>query len=172
MNCAESELAARCTAAFDVALPVRPERTGDEAFLIDLAMMTNPLAGLLPEPLLRDQGALHVGAMRNAAPEAMRRMIEHQGQAAGFAAITWNCGGSHLIDIAVHPAVGRRGIATSVLAAWLAIVDREDLVASLTVLENNPARALYERLGFAARGDAGMGAALNMERRPHGKAGQ
>ncbi|RDJ98430.1 GNAT family N-acetyltransferase [Paraburkholderia lacunae] len=54
----------------------------------------------------------------------------------------------HLHQIQVLPSHQGKGIGENVLRAVLAAAKREGVPVSLTVLHGNPARRLYERLGF------------------------
>lgn len=60
----------------------------------------------------------------------------------------------HIIDIAVHPAAQRQGLATALLGALIAHASAQELYCvTLEVRASNaPAIALYERLGLAQVG--------------------
>ena len=58
-----------------------------------------------------------------------------------------------LEDIEVEPGHQGRGIGTRVLRGVLAEADRAHLPVRLRVLHTNPARRLYERLGFTIEGE-------------------
>lgn len=63
--------------------------------------------------------------------------------------------GDHLyLDyLAVHPQYQKRGIGTQVMEGLMAEARRRRLPLRLSVLNVNPARRLYERLGFEASGE-------------------
>jgi ribosomal protein S18 acetylase RimI-like enzyme len=69
-----------------------------------------------------------------------------------------------VVDIAVVPEYRGRGLGTRLLRELLEEGDRERKKVSIHVEIFNPARALYERLGFAQAGDRGV--YLLMERAP------
>lgn len=66
----------------------------------------------------------------------------------------------HLHQIQILPAYQRRGIGEVVLMAVLAAAEREGVPVSLTVLHRNPARRLYERLGFKLTTETSIDAAM------------
>ena len=73
---------------------------------------------------------------------------------AGYAAFRHAAGEAELLRLAVLPAERHRGIAQALVAAGLARLEREGVqVCFLEVrVDNLPAVALYERLGFARIG--------------------
>jgi ribosomal protein S18 acetylase RimI-like enzyme len=76
--------------------------------------------------------------------------------------LSWCADGTtHVVDIAVHPRHQGRGIGT---AALRAVLDEAGGPARLTVRRDNPARRLYERLGFVVVADNELD--LTMEARP------
>lgn len=76
------------------------------------------------------------------------------GDARCFALGSVVAGEAELLTIATHPDHQRQGHALAVMRAWMAeAVARGAEVAFLEVAEDNtPARALYERCGFAEAG--------------------
>ena len=56
-------------------------------------------------------------------------------------------------QIQILPAYQRRGLGTAIITALLAGARRDGLPVALQVLKVNPARGLYERLGFAVTGE-------------------
>ena len=58
-----------------------------------------------------------------------------------------------LIQIQVLPAYQRKGIATHLIKDVLTAADQSSVGVKLSVLKTNPARALYERLGFCVTGE-------------------
>jgi len=57
----------------------------------------------------------------------------------------------HIIDVALLPAQRGRGIGSILLRNFLAEADAAGLAVTLHVQTQNPARRLYERLGFRRR---------------------
>ena len=74
----------------------------------------------------------------------------------------------HIVDIALLPEFRSRGIGTDLIAALFEESDASGLPVSIFVEVNNPARTLYDRLGFTPVGESGI--YLELERRPTGAA--
>ncbi|MCA8241882.1 GNAT family N-acetyltransferase [Burkholderia sp. AU32262] len=68
--------------------------------------------------------------------------------AIGLLKVTRAAGEWHVHQIQILPACQGRGIGAAVLNALLTDAARERVSVSLSVLHGNPARRLYERLGF------------------------
>lgn len=68
--------------------------------------------------------------------------------AIGLLKVTLAAGDWHVHQIQILPACQGRGIGAAVLNALLTDAARERVSVSLSVLHGNPARRLYERLGF------------------------
>jgi RimJ/RimL family protein N-acetyltransferase len=68
-----------------------------------------------------------------------------------------------VVDIGLLPEFRGRGIATVLFGQLFEEADRDGLMVSIHVERNNPARRLYERLGFIAR-EVGNEVYLLMER--------
>ena len=62
--------------------------------------------------------------------------------------------GWHLNNIEIHPDWQRRGIGKRLVGDLIARARAEGLPVALQVLKVNPARRLYERLGFAVTGES------------------
>jgi ribosomal protein S18 acetylase RimI-like enzyme len=131
-------------------LRVRPEAETDEPFLRELSLATFHLRDVLPPPLLAQQIDFRVAAFRSGFPGAMRRIALESDGPVGRIIIDWRhgAGASHCADVAVRPSDGGRGLGTALLRAWTEVAARHGLVCTLNVEPNNPARALYVRLGF------------------------
>jgi GNAT superfamily N-acetyltransferase len=130
-------------------LAVRPEGTADAPFLRTLFLEANPLAGLLPPVLLEQQADIRLASFRDNYPRAMRRIFEVDSSPIGRIIVDWTAPeGSLCADLAVRPEYRRRGVASAALDAWKTVADVRGLACALTVLQDNPARRLYARLGF------------------------
>ncbi len=70
------------------------------------------------------------------------------GRDVGAVAIEWRNDEVFLADIEILPAWRRQGLGTGIIGAVLEEARRRRLPATLQVLKGNPARRLYERLGF------------------------
>jgi [ribosomal protein S18]-alanine N-acetyltransferase len=83
------------------------------------------------------------------------RVIERDGDIAGFAVLSSVLDEVHLLNIAVAPALQRRGLAWAVIRELIA--DYRQRSMEFLYLEvrasNSAARALYERLGFQVTGE-------------------
>ena len=71
-----------------------------------------------------------------------------------------------LMDIALLPAFRGHGIGERVLRDLCTEADRDGKVLSMHMESNNPARRLYERLGFRVVHQAEPGVYLRLERQP------
>jgi ribosomal protein S18 acetylase RimI-like enzyme len=71
----------------------------------------------------------------------------------GAMAVEWRDEEVFLADIEILPEWRRRGIGTAIVGAVLAEATRRGLPAVLQVLKGNPARLLYDRLGFRVVGE-------------------
>ena len=58
-----------------------------------------------------------------------------------------------LIQIQLVPELQGQGLGADLLAKIIAEADNANVTVALSVLKTNPARALYERLGFAVVGE-------------------
>ena len=83
------------------------------------------------------------------------RVIERDGMIAGFAVLSSGLDEVHLLNIAVAPAMQRRGLAWAAMREL--IVDYRQRSMGFIYLEvrasNTGARVLYERLGFQVTGE-------------------
>ncbi|KGB91826.1 MULTISPECIES: GNAT family N-acetyltransferase [Burkholderia] len=68
--------------------------------------------------------------------------------AIGLLKVTHAVGEWHVHQIQIHPARQRQGIGEAVLHALLTDAAHARVPVALSVLHGNPARRLYERLGF------------------------
>lgn len=75
-----------------------------------------------------------------------------------------------IVDIELLPAFRGRGVGTALLEQALAEADVRGVPTSICVERQNPARALYERLGFRLVGDDG-GVYLLLVRAPARRSG-
>ena len=110
------------------------------------------MAQILPEPLLQMQARSRQLTHDAEAPQAMRRIAMRGDQAVGRIVIDWNRanGVSYCVDVAVSPNARSNGIGKNMLMAWLIVADAHDLQCTLEVAASNPARQIYERMGFVA----------------------
>jgi ribosomal protein S18 acetylase RimI-like enzyme len=139
-----SALTGHCPAA-----TVRPEQPGDQAFLRQLFVACSPLSGILPDQMVQQQAALQAASYRTTFPAAMAVIAEVDMLPAGRLLIAWDQNGcSACVDIAVLPQRQSAGLGGSMLRAWIEVADSLGQPCTLEVQPDNPARALYHRLGF------------------------
>lgn len=77
-----------------------------------------------------------------------REIVEVNGQPVGAVSIEQSSDELHILNIEVLPTVQGPGIGSSVIGDLVAAAHAEGRSARLAVLKVNPARRLYERLGF------------------------
>ena len=147
--------------AFDAAfqsrapdLSVRPETSDDAPFLRELFLAGYNLRDALPAAVLDQQADLRLAAFRENYRDAMRRIVVGPAGAIGRFIVDWESdGGTFAADLAVLPAYGRRGVGTALLRAWIDVAEAHGLACALVTEADNPARALYARLGFVETPD-------------------
>ena len=86
-------------------------------------------------------------------PEARFDIIEHEGQSIGRLYLAEVEGEIRLMDIALLPEKRNQGIGGDLTRAGLAFARATDLKITLHVEEENPAKRLYDRLGFEVVGE-------------------
>jgi ribosomal protein S18 acetylase RimI-like enzyme len=91
-------------------------------------------------------------------------VIEAAGEAVGRLYVARWPREIRIMDVALLPTHRGRGLGTAVLADLLAEADAAGKTASIHVERHNPARRLYERLGFRPAADRGV--YLLLERAP------
>jgi ribosomal protein S18 acetylase RimI-like enzyme len=130
-------------------LGIVPETGHHRRALHDLMIACSPLRNLLPAALLDLQFESQSNSFHSFHPRAMRRIVTHAGQPIARIIIDWEKADvSHGVDIAVHPNHRRSGAALAMLRAWIAVADASGRVATLDVIADNPAKLIYQRLGF------------------------
>ena len=83
-------------------------------------------------------------------------MIEVDGEAAGRLYVHRGTDDIRIMDIALAPAFRGRGIGTGLLRELMAEAGASGRSLSIHVELNNPARRLYDRLGFVPAGEHGV----------------
>jgi ribosomal protein S18 acetylase RimI-like enzyme len=140
--------------------PVRPE---DRDFLFSVYASTR-VEELAPVPWTEEQKAGFLRMQFDAQttywgeqyPEAAFSIVEVDGVPAGRSYVQRWPKEIRLVDIALLPDFRRRGIGTALLERLFVEGRERRLPVTIHVEIFNPARALYERLGFVARGEQGM----------------
>lgn len=143
-----------------------PESGSDEDFLTDLFCQCSPLADMMPPGLLRQQAEMQRASHRASHPLAMGRVIRNADYAIGRIMIDWT-GEQDIygVDIAVLPTWRRSQAGLAMLRAWLDVSDAVQRPCWLDVFVDNPARRIYQRLGFVALpGQADTFASISLRR--------
>ena len=95
-------------------------------------------------------------------PHAHDTIIERDGRPVGRLLVDYG-DVTTIVDIAVLPGERNQGVGSAALPSLLAAADENRRAVRLTVSDGNPARRLYERLGFVPVARHGMDTV--MERR-------
>ena len=148
-------------------LSLRPEDASDEDFLRRLYRSTrSDLASLGADagPILELQYAAHEAHLHAHHSAANFAIVIRESMPIGR--MVWSIGPEeiHLVELALLSGVRGRGIGTALLEALSRAADRAGQSIRLTVRKNNPARALYARMGFAEEGASELD--VRMARRP------
>jgi len=127
-------------------LALQPATEDDLPFLLSLrkATMTEHLARAgAPQ-----DDAHHMARIRHRFEGA--RIVRLDGRPAGLFKTLREPSGWRVVQIQIDPAFQGRGLGRHLLAGLLRQADRAGVPVTLSVLRGNPARRLYESLGFAA----------------------
>jgi ribosomal protein S18 acetylase RimI-like enzyme len=153
------------------AVTLRPIGPSDSDFLFRVYASTRadelapvPWTDEQKDEFLRKQFAAQSAEWSKNYPDADFAVVEVDGAAAGRFYVSRGRDEIRLVDIALLPEHRRAGIGTTLIRDLFAEADGRRLPVTIHVEVFNPARALYERLGFGAREEHGM--YLFMERRP------
>ncbi len=145
------------------AITLRPAQPDDDDFLFDLyagtrraEMQAWGLDEAMLDQMIRMQFNGQKATYRAQFPQAEHRIIVHKAEPVGRILIDRAGPEIVLVDVALIPAVRGRGIGTGLLKALLAEAAEGGRPVRLKVLLTNPARRLYERLGFIALGNDGV----------------
>jgi ribosomal protein S18 acetylase RimI-like enzyme len=89
-------------------------------------------------------------------PEAEHQVITLGGRPVGRIMVLRTAAEVLLIDIALLPESRRAGVGTALIEDLLEEAARSGKPVRLQVLKSNPARRLYQRLGFTTTGESGI----------------
>ncbi|PXX38063.1 GNAT family N-acetyltransferase [Burkholderia sp. MS455] len=138
------------------AIDLRPASLADLPFLQTLRRLT------MTEHLQRvgapTDDEAHDRRIRAHFEDAM--IVCEGADAIGLLKVTRSAGEWHVHQIQILPARQGRGIGEAVLRELLTDAARENVCVSLSVLHGNPARRLYERLGFRPASETETSASL------------
>ena len=150
---------------------LRPVEDADRAFLVELYASTREaeLAQLdwdetTKRAFIEHQFSAQDAHYRGNYPGATLDVIEVDGAPAGRLYVHRGPSDIRIMDIALAPAFRGRGIGTALLRELMAEADESGRNLSIHVEMNNPARSLYDRLGFRPAGEHGV--YVLMERPP------
>jgi len=149
-------------------ITLRAETGADRDFLRGLfdQVRVQEFAGLDPamlRPLLDMQFMAQQQSYRQAYPGARFEVIEVDGIPAGRQVVAQSGGVLHLVDIALQAQWRGQGIGGALLRKLQHEAAGAGLPLHLQVALNNPAEALYRRLGFKETGMSGMHRAMEWE---------
>ena len=150
---------------------LRAVEDADRAFLVSLYASTRieELDQVSWQPGAREafvsqQFAAQDAHYRANYPGATLDVIEVDGSPAGRLYVHRGPSDIRIMDIALAPSFRGRGIGTSLLRGLMDEADASGRKLSIHVEVNNPARSLYDRLGFEPAGEHGV--YVLMERPP------
>ena len=118
------------------------------------------------DAFLRSQFAAQDSHYRKHYHDAAYDVVLIDGEPAGRLYVARWAGEIRIMDISLLPAFRRRGAGEELLRAVFAEADRDGKLVSIHVEQQNPARRLYERLGFRAIEEGEPSVYVKMERAP------
>jgi GNAT superfamily N-acetyltransferase len=151
---------------------LRPETRRDETFLLELYSQTRAeevkLFGWTEEQtraFLRMQFEAQAAHYGRTYPDADFDLVESGGEPIGRLYVHRGEAVITLIDISLLARWRGAGIGSTLIGGLLAESDRQQIPIDLHVANGNPAARLYQRLGFAVTGDAGLYRQMRREAR-------
>lgn len=144
----------------------RPATEADIPFLLALReeTMDAHLAASGVDIHSGDPGAARLQRVRHRFDCA--QVLLHAGEPAGLMKLVKSPGTWELLQLQLGPRLQGKGIGRALLDELLAEADAAGVDVTLSVLKANPARRLYERLGFVQVGEDAH--EFHMRRRPAG----
>ena len=97
------------------------------------------------------QFSAHEAHLRANHASAQFSIVTRESEPIGRMVLALESAEMHLVDLALVKEVRGQGIGTALLDALTGAADRAGRSIRLTVRKNNPARALYARMGFEER---------------------
>jgi ribosomal protein S18 acetylase RimI-like enzyme len=142
---------------------LRPVVDDDRAFLVALyGSVREPELAHLPWDetmkgvFVEQQFAAQDAHYRENYPGATLDVVEVDGERAGRLYVHRGPSDIRIMDIALAPAFRGRGVGTGLLRRLMEEAAASGRKLSIHVEMNNPAKGLYERLGFAPAGEHGV----------------
>lgn len=146
----------------DPSYQLRPAEESDEDFMRSLYGSTREeeleVTGWdrsSKDAFIAHQFAAQTAHYRNHMPRAEWRIVEVGGQSAGRLVLDRREGDFRIVDVTLSPAFRGMGIGTAILRDLQAEASAAGCGLSIHVETRNPAKRLYERLGFRASGEGG-----------------
>lgn len=96
---------------------------------------------------------VQIGILRERFDPRLLSVIRYEERDVGVLQVTRSPDAIRLDNILIDPAYQRHGIGTAILASLIAEATDRGVSLTLSVLRPNPAKALYERVGFTAVGE-------------------
>ena len=139
----------------------------------DAEMAVLPWTDAQKRDFLRMQFEAQDRHYRSQYPEAEFQVIHHEGSPIGRLYVQESAGEIRIIDIVLLPAWRGAGIGSGLLRDILGRAAASNRVVTLHVEHNNPARRLYDRLGFRLVADGGVYLRMEWDARrgDHGDSG-
>ena len=145
-------------------LALTPATEDDLPFLLALRKAT------MTEHLRRagapDDDGHHLARVRHRFEDA--RIVWLDGRRAGLFKVSRDAASWRVVQIQLDRAFQGRGLGRRLLAGLLQEADAQDAAVTLSVLRGNPARRLYESLGFAPVGENQLETEMRYPSRPAG----
>jgi ribosomal protein S18 acetylase RimI-like enzyme len=142
---------------------LRPATEADREFLLELYASTReeelaqvPWDDPTRQAFLEQQFSAQDHHYRSNYPGATLDVIEVDGERAGRLYVYRGAEDIRIMDIALAPGFRGRGIGTVLLEELMAEARASGRSLSIHVEMQNPARSLYERLGFVPAGEHGI----------------
>jgi GNAT superfamily N-acetyltransferase len=151
-------------------LSLRPVSDSDSAFIVSLffSVRAPEFAQLgWPEPVLRQfvgqQEQLQHLHYRAAYPDAEWLVVEQAGEPIGRIYVDEGEDSILLVDISLIPERRQQGLGTALISDLIDRSERGGKATLLSVAWDNPARRLYERLGFRPTDEGGAYAGMRRD---------
>ena len=151
----------------DISIALRQASPSDEEFLVtvfqsacDRMLPHLPLDAAGKHDLIVSQYRAMTTSRRQFFPNCSREIVLVGDEPAGFLSVDRGETRIRIIDITLLPAFRNKGIGSRLLRMVLAEAEERRSVVDLRVEQNNPAKQLYERLGFTVVADDGVYAAM------------
>lgn len=151
------------TAALPPGIELRPATAADREFLLALYGSTRadelsvvPWSDAQKDAFVRMQFEAQDASYHQSHPDARFLVVVAGADPIGRLYLARLVDELRIIDIALVPAWRGRGVGSALMAWVLRQADRDGLPVTLHVEQWNPARRLYERLGFRLVEDLGI----------------